>query len=332
MKTIKYAPTIITVLAVCFVLTGCSPHVHLDFMGTSEVREVTLIKSKVKTKNKILVIDLNGPIGASGKPGLFNKDDDLLSAIYYRLKIASEDPRVKGVILRIDTPGGDGTTSDIIYNEVLRFKQKTGLPVVVLMMGVAASGGYYVSCASDWIIAHPTTITGSIGVISVFPSVKGAMDKIGINVNIIKSGEMKDAGSPMKNMKPAEKQILQDMVDSMFQRFLQVVHKARGKHLSMDEVKKLADGRIYPAPKALELKLVDEIGYFDNALEKTKSLVSIRHANVIAYTYYPGRKTNIYAVSTPNGEPFSVKIDLLRNLLPSLKPGFYYLWLPMTSN
>jgi protease-4 len=325
-KTMKEKVIWVIVFIMVLAFSGCAPHIHLDFMGKDQIKEVVLIKSKAK--EKILVIDLNGPIAINQKPGILNRDGDLLSKIYYRLKKASEDPRVRGVILRLDTPGGEGTASDIIYNEILKFKEKSDIPVVALMMGVAASGGYYVACACDTIIAHPTTVTGSIGVIAVLPEVKKMLDKVGIEVNIIKSGKMKDAGNPFKELSEEERAYIQEMVDEFYQNFLQVVLRNRKPFLSMEEIKKIADGRVYHAKKALELKLIDEIGYFEDAYKKVLKLASIQDANVIAYTYHPLRKTNIYANASSQDNPFSLEIKAFENLLPSLKTGFYYLWLP----
>lgn len=313
------------------VISGCAPHIHLDFMGKDRIQEVVLSESKAKTTNKILVIDLNGTIATQTGGGIFDREGDLVSKIYYRLKTASEDPRVKGVILRLDTPGGDVTTSDIIYKEILRFKEKSGVPVVALMMGVAASGGYYVASGCDTIMAHPTTITGSIGVIAVLPGVKKVLDKVGIDMRVIKSGKMKDAGSPFKEIGDDEKVYFQEMIDAFYSNFLQVVYGNRKELLSMEEIKRLADGRVYHARQALELKLIDAVGYFDDALERVKSMASIRDAKVIAYTYHPSRKTNIYAHAVPRGNPFSVEIKAFDHLLPNLKTGFYYLWLPDTA-
>ena len=319
----------IVLIILLLVLSSCAPQVHLDFMGKAQIQEVVLLDSKAK--EKILVIDLNGVISTKRNPGLLDRGGDLLSDISYRLQKASRDALIKGVILRIDTPGGESTASDIIYNEVLQFKEKTNVPVVALMMGVAASGGYYVSCACDSIIAHPTTVTGSIGVIAILPGFKGMLEKIGVKINVIKSGKMKDAGSPFKDLSQEEKDYMQDMVDLIFHRFLQVVHRSRKNFLSMEEIEKIADGRVYHARQALELKLIDEIGYFNDALKEVLSLAKIPAAKVTAYTYHPSRKTNVYANVDSQGNPFSVEISALRGLLPTLKTGFYYLWLPSES-
>jgi protease-4 len=307
-----------------FILSGCAAHFHLDFLGKEIIEEVILIKSKAR--EKILIIDVEGIISSLTSPGLFAREGDILSQVYYRLEKASEDKTIKGVIIRLDTPGGDVTSSDILYNEIRKFKEKTGLPVVGLMMGVAASGGYYVASACDTIIAHPSTITGSIGVISIFPNLEELLAKIGIKMNVVKSGEMKDSGSAFRDLTLEEKKVFQGIIDELYKNFLDVVYKNRKNSLSFEELKTLADGRIYTAPQAQKLKLIDEIGYFDNALKKVLSLASLKEAKVIAYTYYPKTKTNIYATSLRNSSLQENKS--LENLLPSLKSGFYYLWLP----
>ncbi|MFQ6038512.1 MAG: S49 family peptidase, partial [Candidatus Aminicenantales bacterium] len=173
------------ILAVLAVLSGCSPHFHLDFLGKDRLEEVVLLDSRAR--EKILLVDVSGVIGTTLRPGLFEREGDILSRVYYRLKKAEEDPRIKGVILRLDTPGGEVTASDILYHEISRFKTRTGIPVVGLMMGLAASGGYYVAAACDAIIAHPSTLTGSIGVISLFPNLKELLVKVGVDVQVIKS-------------------------------------------------------------------------------------------------------------------------------------------------
>ncbi len=318
----------IVVLTIFMLLfSGCAPHFHLDFLGKERIQEVVLIESKAR--EKILVLDLCGTITTQKRQGILDRDGDLVSSIYYRLKKADEDPLVKGVILRLDTPGGEGTASDIIYNEILRFKKSSGMPVVALMMGMAASGGYYAACACDAIIAHPTTVTGSIGVIAVLPGLKGVLNKIGVDVNIIKAGKMKDAASPFKDLSQEERDYIQGMVDQLYERFLQVVHRCRKRFLSMEEIKEIADGRVYTAEKALELKLIDKVGYFDTALQEVLSMAEIKDARVIAYTYHPARKTNIYANTKVEGSPLSFEITVIENFMPNLNPGFYYIWLPM---
>ncbi len=318
---------LVLIISISLLLSGCAPHIHLDFLGEEQVQEVVLIKSPAK--EKIIILDVTGLISTTLNPGLFEREGDILSRVYYRLEKASEDKRVKALILRLDTPGGEVTASDILYNEILRFKEKTGIPVVGLMMGLATSGGYYVASACDHVIAHPSTITGSIGVISIFPNLQELFTKIGIKVNVIKSGEMKDSGSVFRDLTKEEKKIFQGVIDELYNKFLDVVYQKRKDSLSFEKLKKIADGRIYTASQAYTLKLIDEIGYFDSALKKALSLAMIKDAKVIAYTYYPKRKTNIYA--TKLEKPSLFERNNFEDMLRSLKSGFYYLWLPQVS-
>jgi len=315
--------SIILILA-GLMLAACTTNFHLDFLGKENLEEVVLVPGAAK--EKILVIDVEGMINSLAAQGPLSREGDVLSRVYYRLERAAADPLVKGVILRLETPGGEVTASDILYHEILRFKEKTGRPVVGLMMSLAASGGYYIASACDSVIAHPSTLTGSIGVISIFPSVETLFDKIGVKMTIIKSGGMKDSGSPFRAMTEEEKKSFQGIIDEYYEDFLNAVLKGRKGRLTSDELRPIADGRVYTAKQALKLKLIDDIGYFDNALQKTLSLASLKSAKVVAYTYYPKSKTNIYAASLVEAPLLEKKS--LENWLPQLRTGFYYLWLP----
>lgn len=317
---------VISLIGVALFWFACTPQIHLDFLGKQKIQEVVLMESD--SRDKIVVLDLTGTIKTENGSGMFNREGDPVSRIYYRMETAARDPQVKGIILRLDTPGGGITASDIIYHEILRFRQNNQIPVVALMMGVAASGGYYVASACDYIIAHPTTITGSIGVIAILPDFNRILSKFGIELNVFKSGRMKDAGSPYRKMTTDEKAHFQSLIDAMYKKFLAVIYHSRKDKLSIEEIEKLADGRIYSAQQALELRLIDEIGYFESALKKTLSLAKLEQASVIAYSYFPLRKTNIYARPPLKENPLKMEIKALDYLLPTLKPGLYYLWLP----
>jgi protease-4 len=310
------------ILGLILVGTGCT--VRLDFLGEDKMQEVVLLKSPAK--EKILIVDVEGMIGPLRQEGIFSREGDVLSRVYVRLQRAAEDKAVRGIILRLDTPGGDATSSDILYREVRKFKERTGLPVVALMMGVAASGGYYVASACDSIVAHPSTITGSIGVISLFPDMGGLLSKVGVSMQVIKSGDLKDAGSPFRNLSEEEQRIFQEIIDELYDRFLEVVYEKRKDSLSLDEIRNLSDGRVYTAVQAFKLKLIDEVGYFDDALTRVLALAKIPAARVIALTYYPKRQTNLYAAQLQNPSLFEQKS--LADVLPALRSGFYYLWLP----
>jgi len=315
-------------ILIVLVLAAAGCAVRVDFLGESRMQEVLLLKSTAR--EKVLVVDVEGMISSMEPGSVFNREGDVLSRVYARLQMAAEDKLVRGIILRLDTPGGDVTSSDILYREVLKFRKKTGLPVVALMMGVAASGGYYVASACDAIIAHPSTITGSIGVISLFPDVEGLLSKVGVQVQVIKSGDLKDAGSPFRNLSEQEQRLFQGIIDELYERFLEVIHEKRQEALSLEEIRQLADGRVYTASQALKLKLIDEVGYFDEALARVLSLAKVPSARVVAYTYYPKRQSNLYASKLENPPLFEQKS--IADALPELQSGFYYLWLPQLKN
>lgn len=307
-----------------FALSACSPHFHLDLLGEKQMQEVVLIESRAR--EKILLLDISGVISSTARPGILQREGDILSQVYIRLKKAAEDNTVKGVILRLDTPGGEVTASDIIYHEILNFKKRTGIPVLALMMGLTASGGYYIASACDLLIAHPSTLTGSIGVISLFPNLEGLLDKVGVQVHVIKSGKLKDSGSPFRQMTTEEQGVFQKIVDEYHQNFQDVVYENRKDFLSREDLEKLADGRVMTASQALRAKLIDEIGYFDKALQLILDLTDLPEANVVSYTYFPSRKTNIYAANLKHES--LIENTSIQEIAQSLKSGFYYLWHP----
>ncbi len=317
---------VLLVSAVAAALAACSPQIRLDLLGEDKLQEVVLRPSPAG--DKVLMIDIDGTISSALETGFLSREKSVVARVSERLERAAADPWVKAVILRLDTPGGEVTASDIIYNEILRFKERTGRPVIGLMMSVAASGGYYIASACDLIVAHPSTLTGSIGVISIFPSVESLMSKVGVKVNIIKSGPAKDSGSPFRDMTEDEKKMFQEIIDEYYEGFLAVVAKGRKGKIAAESLRTIADGRVYTAPQALKLGLIDGVGYFDDAFGKARDLASIERAKLVSYTYYPKTKTNIYAQQLGGFSPLEAKV--VESMLGALKSGFYYLWLPQT--
>ena len=307
-------------------LAACAPQIRIDLLGEDKLQEVVLVDGRAK--DKVLMIDIDGTISSALETGFLSREKSVVARVFERLERAARDPQVKALILRLDTPGGEVTASDIVYHEVLRFKERTGRPVVGLMMSVAASGGYYIASACDVIVAHPSTLTGSIGVISVFPSVESLMSKVGVKVNVIKSGPAKDSGSPFRDMTEDDKKLFQTIIDEYYEGFLAVVATGRKGKIAEADLRKIADGRVYTAPQALKLGLIDAIGYFDDAFAKARGLASLKSAKVVSYTYYPKTKSNIYASQLGSFSPLDAKV--LESMLALLKTGFYYLWLPQT--
>jgi len=188
------------------------------------------------------------------------------------LKEYSEDPSIKALVLRVDSPGGGVAPSQEIYEEIKKIKQKK--KVVVSMGSVAASGGYYISCPADKIVANPGTLTGSIGVIMELPNFEGLMNKIGVKTEVIKSGRHKDIASAFRTMLPEERKLLQDVLDDVHEQFINAV--ADGRNMKVKDIKALADGRIFTGKNAKALGLADELGNLEDAINLAAKLGGIK--------------------------------------------------------
>jgi protease-4 len=224
--------------------------------------------------DKIAIVEIKGVISQS-------------SGVIEELLQYVEDEGVKGIILRIDSPGGGVGPAQEIYREIIKIKPKK--KVVTSMGSVAASGGYYIACASDRIVANPGTITGSIGVIMQFSNLEELLKKIGVKGVVLKSGEHKDIGSPFREMTPEEKRIMQEVLDNVHQQFIQAV--ADGRKLDREKVVQIAYGRILTGEQAKNLGLVDEMGNLQDTIDITAKMVGIvGRPNVI----YPRRKLSIW--------------------------------------
>ena len=189
------------------------------------------------------------------------------------LKKFSENPSVKAIVLRIDSPGGGVVPSQEIYDAVRRVRTKSNKAVIASMGSVAASGGYYIAAATDRIVANPGTLTGSIGVIMEMANVEGLLQKIGVEGVVVKSGKYKDVGSPLRKMSDEERGLLQAVMDDVHKQFIEAV--AEGRSLEVPEVQALADGRIFTGRQAKAAKLVDELGNLDDAIQLAADVVGI---------------------------------------------------------
>jgi protease-4 len=187
------------------VCSGCiKPKITLFPDATEPLREFTL---QGAGREKILIVPVNGFISDSHRDLPFLRRSSMVQEIVSQLKKAEKDKDIKAVILKIDSPGGSVTASDMLYHEISKFKERSGVKLVVIMMGVAASGGYYVALPADFIFAHPTSITGSIGVVFLRPNVSGLMGKIGMEMEVDKSGKNKDMGSPFRRPTEEERRL-----------------------------------------------------------------------------------------------------------------------------
>ncbi len=317
---------LLMVVFIAFFAEGCVG-IRISSMGPLE--EVVIEGSG---RDRILIVDISGVIkSGEARDVLGNlKKTSITSRIRETLMLAEKPgSRVKAVILRINSPGGEVTTTDIIYHEIISFKERTGIPVITEMMGVAASGGYYVAAATDKIMAHPTTITGSVGVISLKVNATGLFKKLGLKSETIKSGKNKDMGSPLKDMTAAERKLLQAIIDDLFGRFKDIVRKGRPE-VTNEAFKRIFDGRVFTAGDALAIGLIDKIGYLDDAISEAKKVAGLTDATVVIYGRPGSFKSNIYSRLALSGAPTvnMLNIDAGGLLSNELGVRFMYLWMP----
>jgi protease IV len=306
------------------------------------LEEVSL--SSTNSDNKIAVIDVDGVI-SSGE--LDRSGVDMVQFIKDQLKMAERDSDVKAVVLKVNSPGGEVLASDEINKAITRFQDQTHRPVVASMGTLAASGGYYVSVPCRWIVANELTITGSIGVIMHAYNYRQLMDKIGIHPMVFKSGRFKDMLSgeqEEKDLTPEqqrtrdqEDQMVQSLIDETFSKFKEVVKAGReraaqenegnGKTL-VDDWQDYADGRVLSGKQALNFGFVDELGDFDAALKRARSLAKISTANVVQYRMPIDLSSLLFHLFSKTDAP-AIKVDLGMDV-PRLEAGRLYFIAPMT--
>jgi protease-4 len=308
-------------LSGCFVSLG-----NLGPLGGEQPLEEKVVDGDGRAK--VLLVEVSDVI--TDKPtrralGLV-EEESTVARVQSELKQAAEDDRVKAVVLRINSPGGGVTASDQIHAEIMRFRKEHGVPVVAALGDLAASGGYYVACAADRIVAAPTTVTGSIGVILLNLNLAGLLGKIGVRNDTYKAGEHKDLISPLRAATPEERRIVQSILDGLHARFIAVVREGRPT-LDVARVKELTDGRVFDATQALQAGLVDEIGDLRAAIEAAKQAAKVDEARVVMYRRPHETGENIYSL----GRGLPAQVNLLPLDLGALAgsgPRFMYLWAP----
>ncbi|HXR05894.1 MAG TPA: signal peptide peptidase SppA [Candidatus Acidoferrum sp.] len=310
---------------------------------TQNLEEVVI--ERTNTDNKIAVVEVNGII-STGE--VQHSDMDLVAYIKEQFKEAAGDPDVKAVVLKVNSPGGEVLASDDIHDIIKKFEEKTGKPVVVSMGSLAASGGYYISAPCRWIVANELTITGSIGVIMHNYNYRLLFDKIGVRPQVIKSGRFKDMLSGEREPDDAkltaqeikdrdeEEKMVQTLIDETFDRFKEVVKTGRewaaqtnagqGRPLVADWTN-YADGRILSGKTALEYGFVDELGNFDTAVKRAKTLTHIQNANLVEYRLPQDLISALLSHVLGQTEAPALKVDLGFDP-PKLRPGLLYFITP----
>jgi protease-4 len=317
----SFARAIFTTLATTILGVSLALNVYLllasGIGGGVDAITRTTMRSGDATQ-KIAVIPLNGIIL-----------DDAVARFERFLKTASEDRSVKAVVLLIDSPGGGVTASDMIHERLRKFRESKSVPVVVSMGALATSGGYYVACGADHIVAQRTTITGNIGVLLQRFNASGMLERIGVeDTTITSSGApFKDAGSPFRNETPEEKAYLQSLIDGAFDTFKKVVIEGRHGKLTKP-LAEIANGKAFSGEEALRLGLVDEIGYLDDAIAWAMARAGLNNPMVERYDRAPTLGEQLFGVTgsraSPGAVSINVDVDVLRGLAA---PKLMYLWI-----
>jgi protease-4 len=306
--------------------TGCA------FVNVSLFQKARPLQEKVVEGDgpgKVLLMDISGVIAyeEEGKSGPLSEHINMVARVKEELDKAAKDEELKAVIVRINSPGGTVNASDLLHHEITQFKKKRKVKVVACFMGLATSGGYYVGTAADHIIAQPTTLTGSIGTIAFKFNIQGLMDKVGVEEESIKSGDKKDIWSLFRPATPEEREILQGIIDDYQGKFLEVVRAGR-RNLTEENLAIIRDGRIFSGRQALELNLVDELGYLQDAVKWARDSVGMEQAKVVVYSRPGTYVDNIYSMSQGDVWSWQDRIQQGGQLMSKSTPQFMYLYAP----
>ncbi len=316
----------IAILTLCFT-TGCiAPLIDLGSLGrVSPLSEVTISGD---ADAKLLMLEVSGVISFEESGWSFGgHKPSVVARLREALELAAADPMVKGLVLRVRSPGGGVAASETLHHMVSLWREETRKPVVAFLQGIAASGGYYVAMAADSVVAHPTAVTGSIGVIMPGVNLSGLLDRFGVVDQSLTSGAFKDSGSSVRPMRDEERGQLLSVIKDLYGRFVDVVDEGR-PGLDRPSVEGLADGRIFSAGQALEAGLVDEVGHLEAAITRAKELAKVSKVKLITYKEGGQQADNIYSDFSSRSLP-----PVVFNLLSvgplgasGLPAGFYYLW------
>lgn len=316
-------------IAACLILGGCGIPSFLitPVQNTNKIQEIPAEQEHAFSSDKVAIIEVEGMLLNMKGGGLLQPTENPLSLFAQQLDAAAADDRVKAIVLRINSPGGTVTTADTMYQTLMDFRRKTGKPIVADAQDLMASGAYYVACAADKIVAQPTSVVGSIGVIFETFDVENGLAKLGISTEAIKSAPLKDLASPLHHRTDAERVVLQGIVNEYFARFKGIVGERR--HMDSADVDAVADGRVFTGTDAVRLHLADVNGTLPDAIELARQLGHAPHAQAIMYKRPYGYGGSIYAsAETPNPQANNSLNLSLPGASLWVPPGFYYLWMP----
>ncbi len=355
MRSKIHAPILCVLVAMIQPLSGCSPFpVVGTFQGAfrGDANVATTVQGSLEVKvppipdagpllttvvrpsplgpqaPRVAILDVDGLILNQNPTGLLSLGENPVAAFREKLQAAACDARVKAVVLRINSPGGGVTASDILAEDLRKFRLETGKPVVACLMDLATGGAYYLAIGADILVAHPTTITGGVGAILNLYNLDDAMGAMNISAVPLKSGKMVDMGNiTIRETMNESRGLLQEMTDGFGRRFQDRVARLRPA-ISPADRKLIDDGRVVVAAKAVEMRMVDRLGYLDDAIGEAERLGSASGSEVVQYRRAGTQAQNLYGIA-PN---VPVGSDLFPLSLPGLErskmPTFLYLWQP----
>lgn len=270
---------LLAIMAV-LICSGCA-FISVDLANLMQFQPFEERTLEEGTKDKVLVVEILGVIRTTASRNTFTPEQGTLERLETVLDMAEKDQNIKGIILKIDSPGGGYTASDLVFKEIITYKDEQDIPVVACITGSGTSGAYMVALAADSIIALPSAIVGNVGVILPSISLEGLMDKLGIDNQTITSGKFKDTGNPLRDMTGEDKEILEDIVMEFYDNFIQRVTEMRP--VSEEDLAVIGDGRVVTSTAGKKFHLIDEVGYFEDALVKMEALAEIEDPTVVMY-------------------------------------------------
>lgn len=310
-------------ISMSLLLAACTPEVRIDLGPGQKITQSTVIAGS--TRDRVALLEVRGLINDANKETLLGPGPNPVDRFTAQLTMAAQDPAVKAIIVRINSPGGTVGASDTMYRELRRFADTTKKPVVASMSEVAASGGYYLALGADRVLAQSTTITGSIGVIFPTMNFSEGLNRIGIRAKNITSGPNKDIAYPFEPIRESQYDVLRAMVGEFYGNFKGLV-AARRPSINPESLIEATDGRVVTGKRALELGLVDEIGGLREAFEAAKKLAGSPGAGLVKYVEEGKLVQSPYAASPV--QPTDGSFIQLKLGDTALQPGFYYLWVP----
>lgn len=318
--------------ALFLALAGCgTPSFLITPVQNTNALQIEVVRPGSLFADRIAIIEVEGMLMNARSGGLLQPTENKLSLFTQQLEAAESDSSVKAIVLRINSPGGTVTTADTMYQQLIDFRARTHKPVVASIQDLGASGAYYVACGADKIVATPTSLVGSIGVIFSVFNVQGTMGMLGVTQETFKSGPMKDIGSPFVQVTPEQRKIMQGMVDEFYARFTGIVRLHR--NIADADFPIATDGRVFSGVVAQKMGLVDQVGSLDQAIQLATDLAHANKPAVILYKRPYGYSGSIYASSDlPAPASASSNANTMKLELPqgswNLPTGFYYLWQP----